>query len=75
MIFELSLHDREVNRVGGVFHDASCANSQALTSPTFQAVTRSDSFTGLGKVPAFTLRHKVGELKGRGAVAPDRVLP
>ena len=60
---------------GVVIHAASCANSQALTSPTFQAVTRSDSFTGLGKVPAFTFRHKVGELKGSGAAAPDRALP
>lgn len=36
-------------------------------SPTFQAVTRSDSLTGFGKVPAFTLRQSVGAENGRGA--------
>ncbi len=40
--------------------------------PTFQAVTRSDSFIGLGNVPAATLRHKVGSLKGSGAVLSGR---
>lgn len=28
---------------------------------------RSDNFNGFGKVPAFTLRHSVGPLKGKGA--------
>ena len=45
----------------------ACAVIHARTVPTFQAVTRSDNFTGLGNVPAFTLRHKVGALNGRGA--------
>ena len=36
-------------------------------SPTFQAVTRSDNLTGLGNVPAFTLRHSVGAENGKGA--------
>ena len=50
-----------------------CAVIQARTAPTFQPVTRSDSLTGLGNVPAFTLRHKVGALKGSGAGVPGRL--
>ncbi len=45
----------------------ACAVIQARTVPTFQAVTRSDNLMGAGNVPAFTLRHKVGAEKGRGA--------
>ena len=47
---------------------AACAVIQALTVPTLHAVTRWDSLTGFGKVPAATLRHKVGAEKGSGAV-------
>jgi hypothetical protein len=50
----------------------ACAVIQARTVPTFQAVTRSDSLIGLGNVPAFTLRHKVGAEKGRGAGVSGR---
>ena len=39
----------------------------ARTVPTFQAVTLSDSLCGRGKVPFFTLRHKVGAENGNGA--------
>lgn len=39
---------------------------QARTSPTFQAVTLSDKRCGLGNVPAFTFRQRVGALNGRG---------
>lgn len=35
--------------------------------PTFHAVIRSDNLTGFGNVPSFTLRHRVGALKGSGA--------
>jgi len=59
--------------VGRGPHAASWAISQALTEPTFQAVTRSDSLIGFGKVPAFTLRHKVGALNGSGAVLVGRL--
>jgi hypothetical protein len=52
---------------------AVCWSIQALTSPTLQAVTRSDSRCGFGKVPAFTLRHRVGALKGRGAGVSGRL--
>jgi hypothetical protein len=45
----------------------ACAVIHARTVPTFQAVTRSESLIGLGNVPAFTLRHRVGAEKGRGA--------
>lgn len=45
----------------------ACAAAHARISPTFQAVTRSDSFTGLGNVPAFTFRHSVGAENGKGA--------
>jgi hypothetical protein len=45
----------------------ACAVIHARTVPTFQAVTRSDNFTGLGNVPAFTLRQRVGALNGNGA--------
>jgi hypothetical protein len=45
----------------------ACAVIHARTVPTFQAVTRSESLIGLGNVPAFTLRHSVGALNGRGA--------
>ena len=38
-----------------------------LTSETLHAVTLVESFTGLGKVPAATLRHNVAALNGRGA--------
>jgi hypothetical protein len=38
-----------------------------LTSATCHAVTRVESLTGFGKVPAATLRHKVAELKGKRA--------
>ena len=34
---------------------------------SFIIYTRSESFTGLGNVPALTLRHKVGALNGNGA--------
>jgi hypothetical protein len=40
-------------------------------SPTFHAVTRFESFIGLGKLPSFTSRRKVGELNGKGAVSFD----
>ncbi len=49
-----------------------CAAIQARTAPTCQAVTRSDNLMGLGNVPAFTLRHSVGALKGRGAGVSGR---
>ena len=39
----------------------------------FHAVTRADSLTGLGKEPAFTLRQRVGALKGSGAGVPGRL--
>ena len=39
----------------------------ARTVQTLQAITRSESFTGLGKVPALTLRHNVGAEKNHGA--------
>lgn len=48
-------------------HASTCPCNQARISPTFQAVTRSDSLMGFGNVPALTLRHKVGELNGKGA--------
>jgi hypothetical protein len=51
----------------------ACAVIQARTVPTFQAVTRSDNLCGLGNVPAFTLRHKVGAEKGRGAGVSGRL--
>jgi hypothetical protein len=41
--------------------------SQARTSSTRQAVTRSDSLTGAGKVPAFTLRQRVAPENGTTA--------
>jgi hypothetical protein len=50
-----------------------CAVIQARTSPTRQAVTRSDNLCGAGNVPAFTLRHKVGAEKGRGAGVSGRL--
>lgn len=40
---------------------------QARTAPTFQAVTLTESLMGFGKVPSFTLRQRVGALKGKGA--------
>lgn len=46
---------------------------QLRTSPTFQHVTRSDNLMGLGKVPAFTLRHSVGAENGRGAGVVGRL--
>ena len=52
-------------------HAASRAFTQARMSPTFHAVTRFESFIGLGKLPSFTSRHKVGELNGKGAVSFD----
>ena len=39
----------------------------ARTVPTFQAVTLSDSLCGRGKVPFFTLRHKVAAENGNEA--------
>jgi hypothetical protein len=51
----------------------TCAVIQARTAPTFQAVTRSESFDGLGNVPAFTLRQRVGALKGNGAGVDGRL--
>jgi hypothetical protein len=45
----------------------ACAVIHARTSPTFQQVTLSDNLIGLGNVPAATLRHSVGALKGSGA--------
>lgn len=39
----------------------------------FQAVTRWDNLTGFGNVPAFTIRHSVGALKGSGARRPGRL--
>jgi hypothetical protein len=48
----------------------ACAVIQARTVPTLKAVTRWDNFTGLGNVPAFTLRHKVGALNGTTAALP-----
>jgi len=38
----------------------------ARTSPTFQAVTRSDSFVGFGNLELATNRQNVAGLKGRG---------
>lgn len=43
------------------------------TSPTFQAVTAGDNFTGLGKWPAFTQRHKVGALIAKRACCAGRL--
>ena len=37
----------------------------SLISPTRHAVTRVDSFTGLGNEPSATLRHKVAGLNGK----------
>lgn len=51
----------------------ACAVIQARTSLTFQAVTRALNLVGLGKVPAATLRHKVGALNGRGAGCSGRL--
>jgi hypothetical protein len=45
----------------------ACAAIQARTSPTLQAVTRSESFTGFTNVPFFTLRQRVGAENGKGA--------
>jgi hypothetical protein len=45
----------------------ACAANQARIEPTFQAVTRSDNFTGFGKLPFFTLRQSVGAENGSGA--------
>lgn len=46
--------------------------SEAVTSfinlrsdPTCHAVTRLESFTGFGKEPSLTFRHKVAELNGK----------
>jgi hypothetical protein len=50
-----------------------CAVIHARTSLTFQHVTRSDNLMGLGKVPAATLRHRVGALNGNGAGCSGRL--
>ena len=42
----------------------TCAFNQTRTSPTRQSVTRSESFTGLGKAPDLHLRQSVAELIG-----------
>ena len=39
----------------------------ARHSPTIQAETLCDSFTGFGQVPFFTRRQSVGALNGKGA--------
>jgi hypothetical protein len=49
---------------------AVCWLIQVRTSPTFHAVTLKDNRCGFGNVPAFTLRQRVGALKGSGAGAP-----
>lgn len=36
-----------------------------LMEPTCHAVTRGESFTGLGNDPSLTLRHKVAGLNGK----------
>ena len=36
-----------------------------LIDPSCHAVTRLESFTGLGNEPSLTFRHKVAELKGK----------
>ena len=51
----------------------ACAVIHARTSLTFQHVKRSDNLMGLGKVPAATLRHKVGALNGSGAGCAGRL--
>lgn len=56
-----------VGCVMAIPYTAACAAIQARTAPTLNAVTRSDSFIGLGNVPAFTLRQSVGAEKGSGA--------
>jgi len=47
-------------------HRPVCALIHSRISPTRHAVMRSPSFTGLGKVPALTLRQKVAGENGKG---------
>jgi hypothetical protein len=56
-----------LGRCGGFFHAATLfawASRNCLTSPTRQAVTRSDNFTGFGNWPALHFLHSVADENG-----------
>jgi hypothetical protein len=50
----------------------ACAVIQARTCPACQAVTRVLNLVGLGNLPNFTMRQRVGAENGRGAIALSR---